>query len=75
MDEKKGPSQLTGKDGIAVCQCWQSDNWPFCDGSHHTFATDKEPSFIQLDKEKTYEICRCYKTKNLPFCDGSHKSA
>ena len=49
----------------------QSDMWPYCDGSHHSFGGDG-PEEVILDPKKTYKICQCYRTHTRPFCDGTH---
>lgn len=33
-DNEGGAYDLTGKESVALCRCGQSDNKPFCDGSH-----------------------------------------
>ena len=46
----------------AWCACSESDNQPFCDGSHAK--TDMQPAYL----------CGCKESKNAPYCDGSHLS-
>ena len=52
------------------CSCGQSDNQPFCDGSH------KGSSFLPLkfdaDKNRQMYFCGCKQTDKQPFCDGAH---
>ena len=31
------------------------------------------PSFVNVEKGKTYYWCSCGLSKNQPFCDGAHK--
>lgn len=71
-DGKDGPMEISGKDSIWACTCMQSNFWPFCDGSHHTFGNNAEPEEVPLDPAKSYKLCQCYKTSTRPFCDGSH---
>lgn len=49
----------------------QSEYWPLCDGSHHTFS-GAGPEEVKLDPSKTYRLCQCFRTATRPFCDGSH---
>ena len=53
------------------CQCGQSKNQPFCDGSH------KGGPFLPVKhtaaESKTAFLCGCKQTRNAPFCDGTHK--
>ncbi|XP_054707856.1 CDGSH iron-sulfur domain-containing protein 3, mitochondrial-like [Uloborus diversus] len=32
------------------------------------------PTFVNLEKDKTYSWCSCGLSKKQPFCDGSHKN-
>ena len=34
---------------IAVCRCWQSKNFPLCDGSHNENEDEKGPVMIRTD--------------------------
>jgi len=72
MGEKKGPRRITGVKELWVCTCMQSNHWPECDASHHTFS-GQGPRVVELDESKTYDICQCFNTKDPPFCDGSHE--
>lgn len=62
--------QEAGK--YAICACGQSENIPYCDGSHAT--TDLRPTIVELDEAKTVAWCGCRRSGNLPYCDGSHKN-
>jgi CDGSH-type Zn-finger protein len=54
------------------CACGQSDNQPFCDGSHK--GSEFTPvKFTAKVSAKIY-FCGCKATKNQPMCDGSHKN-
>ncbi|MDY6873555.1 MAG: CDGSH iron-sulfur domain-containing protein [Chloroflexota bacterium] len=34
---------------ISLCRCWQSKNFPLCDGTHNTLDNDRGPAVIQID--------------------------
>ncbi|MCA9407151.1 MAG: CDGSH iron-sulfur domain-containing protein [Candidatus Omnitrophica bacterium] len=55
----------------AWCACGESQNQPFCDGSHR--GTDFTPIVTEITEKKRVAWCGCKKTKTAPFCDGSHK--
>lgn len=63
VELKKGEEQYW-------CACGQSNNQPFCDGSHRTtdFTSKK---FIAEETGDAY-LCMCKHTKNPPYCDGTH---
>jgi CDGSH-type Zn-finger protein len=52
------------------CACGNSDNQPFCDGSHK--GTDFTPMQFTIEEKKQVALCQCKHTGNAPFCDGSH---
>lgn len=52
------------------CQCGESQNQPYCDGSHK--GTEFSPVEFRLDEKKKLALCQCKQTKNAPFCDGTH---
>ncbi len=52
------------------CSCGNSDNQPFCDGSHK--GTDFTPRKFTLDEKQKVAMCLCKHSENPPFCDGSH---
>lgn len=54
------------------CTCGQSQNQPFCDGSHQ--GGEFTPQVFELTEKKKVALCKCKYTKNAPFCDGSHSS-
>lgn len=53
------------------CQCGESDNQPFCDGSHKGSLC--EPVLFTVDEDKTKKLCTCKKTSTPPYCDGTHR--
>ena len=53
------------------CTCGQSNNQPFCDGSHA--GTDFKPKPFTAEESGDAYLCQCKHTSNSPFCDGSHK--
>ena len=52
------------------CQCGESSNQPFCDGSHQGSSFNPVP--FTADQNKTVYLCGCKQTAKKPFCDGSH---
>ncbi|MBV1895987.1 MAG: CDGSH iron-sulfur domain-containing protein [Rhodobacteraceae bacterium] len=79
---KKTKGHVAGDAPVAVevaegksyfwCSCGQSDNQPFCDGSH------KDTSFTPVkwtaETSETKYFCTCKQTNGQPFCDGSHNA-
>lgn len=53
------------------CACGQSNDQPFCDGSHK--GTDFTPVKFDAEASKKVFFCGCKHTGNAPLCDGSHK--
>jgi CDGSH iron-sulfur domain-containing protein 3 len=53
------------------CTCGESENQPFCDGSHA--GTEFEPIEFAITEKKKYSLCTCKHTEKAPFCDGYHK--
>ena len=54
------------------CQCGQSKEQPFCDGSHQGYFC--EPVNFTVSEDKTKKLCTCKKTSNAPYCDGTHRN-
>jgi len=54
----------------AWCSCGQSNNQPYCDGSHR--GTGKSPVVAKIEEEKTVAWCGCKQTCTPPYCDGTH---
>lgn len=56
----------------AWCACGQSNNQPYCDGSHK--GSEFSPIIVDITENKTVAWCGCKQGGNKPFCDGTHKS-
>ena len=56
------------------CTCGESENKPYCDGSHERKNTGKSPKQHTIEKAGRVAICDCGKSKKSPFCDGSHSA-
>ena len=56
----------------AWCACGESDNQPYCDGSHK--GTEFKPVIEKVEETKRVAWCGCKHTDGAPFCDGSHKN-
>lgn len=54
------------------CACGQSDNQPFCDGSHKGSAFS--PIAYKPEQDGAVFFCGCKRTGNAPLCDGTHKT-
>ncbi|NND00652.1 MAG: CDGSH iron-sulfur domain-containing protein [Gammaproteobacteria bacterium] len=53
------------------CACGQSENQPFCDGSHK--GSGFSPVRFDAGETKKVFFCGCKSTRSAPLCDGSHK--
>ncbi len=54
------------------CACGQSQNQPFCDGSHK--GTAFSPVKEVITEAKTVSWCGCKHSEKGAFCDGTHKT-
>lgn len=54
------------------CACGQSQNQPFCDGSHK--GSDFTPVKYTAEKDGKAFFCGCKSTGNAPLCDGTHNT-
>jgi CDGSH iron-sulfur domain-containing protein 3 len=54
------------------CSCGESNNQPFCDGTHKLEGEFK-PMEIEIKNKQSVYWCQCKNSKNKPFCDGTHK--
>ncbi|OGW78500.1 MAG: cytochrome C551 [Omnitrophica bacterium GWA2_52_8] len=55
------------------CACGESENQPYCDGSHSRKETGKVPVVVMLAETKKVAWCGCRQSAMNPFCDGTHK--
>jgi len=73
MAYENSPHFVDESEGIKYyCTCGESENKPYCDGSHETKETGKSPKEHVMQEDKRVVICDCGHTGNSPFCDGSH---
>ncbi len=54
----------------AWCACGESDNQPYCDGSHK--GTEFSPIVEKIEEPKKVAWCGCKHSGSKPFCDGTH---
>ena len=64
------PVPVTAGEQYHWCACGQSQNQPFCDGSH--VGTEFTPVAFTPDADGEAFLCACKRTGNAPYCDGSH---
>ncbi len=63
--------EVKSGDAVYLCQCGQSGNAPYCDGSHE--GSQFTPYAHSADSDGSLYVCGCGKSVNQPFCDGSHQ--
>lgn len=69
-DNKPVPVQLTASEEKFWCACGQSNDQPFCDGSH--VGTEFSPLSFTADADGEAYLCVCKRTGTPPYCDGTH---
>ena len=69
-DNKPVPVQLSAGDEQYWCACGQSQNQPFCDGSHA--GTEFTPVAFSPEEDGEAYLCACKRTGTPPYCDGIH---
>ena len=70
-DNKPKKVELKKGEEYYFCACGQSQQQPFCDGSHK--GSSFKPQAFKADDNGEAYLCACKHTNNPPFCDGSHK--
>ena len=76
MAYENSPIIIDETPGIKIYStCDESNNKPYCDGSHSSKATGKTPKELIVDEARRFAICDCGKTENSPMCDGTHSKA
>ncbi len=73
MPYEKSPHIVEETPGTKYyCACGESQNKPYCDGSHDKKDTGKSPHKYEITEAKRVAICDCGHSGNPPFCDGTH---
>lgn len=63
-------TDVSAGEEVYWCACGQSQNQPFCDGSHK--GTGFKPVAYTPEKDGTVYFCGCKHTGSAPLCDGTH---
>lgn len=53
------------------CTCGQSQQQPFCDGSHKS--SGFSPVKWEATESKKVHFCGCKHSAHQPLCDGTHR--
>ena len=70
---QRGPYVKDEKPGEYYwCACGQSQNQPYCDGSHKRLDTGLAPIRVEIKEAKKVAWCGCKRSGNKPYCDGTH---
>jgi len=70
---KAGPFVVDEKAGkYAWCSCGQSQNQPYCDGTHKAAGLFR-PLKFELAEPAKKALCQCKHTADQPYCDGRHR--
>ena len=70
---QRGPYIREEKPGeVYWCACGNSQNQPYCDGSHARKNTGKRPMIVDIAEARKIAWCGCKQSANAPYCDGTH---
>jgi CDGSH-type Zn-finger protein len=73
MAKQKAPYVVDEQPGTkAWCACGESENQPYCDGSHSRKNTGMTPSVVEITEARKVAWCGCRRSGRKPFCDGTH---
>lgn len=69
-ENKPYPVEVEEGKNYFWCSCGQSQNQPFCDGSHK--GTEFTPVKYTAEASKKVFFCGCKQSGAGPICDGTH---